>query len=189
MITKRDQDILNFIEEFRIANTGQIYRLFFNKTSERYGRHRLQQLFEQGFLKRTRSTISNDFAYFTDRKRSLLQQVHHDLIRTEVFVSLSNKHNIEQWSNETAISNIRPDALLFINDHGISFPFLLEIHLNNKFNFDKYIQLLKNTDMVAVFGLMPRVIICTDRQVTVPKIGIKFKVVGVDMKCIDSILK
>jgi hypothetical protein len=40
-----------------------------------------------------------------------------------------------------------------------------------------------------MFGILPRVIICTDRQVTVPQIGIKFKVISFDMSGLDTLFK
>jgi hypothetical protein len=188
MITKRDQDIYNFIEDFHAATASQLHALFFNNTSYRYSRKRLQYLSEEGFIKRTRSTINNDYAYYI-KKYSLLQQLHHDLIRTELYTHLKQRYYLLEWNNEMTIANIRPDALTYINDHGIVFPVFVEIHLNNKFNFDKYKELIKNNDLRAMFGIMPRVVICTDRQVTVPNIGIKFKVVGLDMSGLDSIFK
>lgn len=196
MITKRDQDILNFIEEFHIATSSQIHKLFFDQSNYRYCMQRLQQLYNIGFLKRARSTISNEHAYYI-KKPSLLQQMHHDLVRSELFVNINKTYKILAWNNEEPIKNIRPDAMVYvqnsaftyINDHGIVFPVFIEIHLNNKFNFDKYKDLLKNNDLKAMFGLMPRVVICTDRQVTPPQIGIRFKVVGIDMKGLDTIFK
>ena len=87
MITQRDQDILNFLEDFHAATTSQLQRLFFNGTSYRYSCKRLQYLYEQGFLKRMRSTISNEYAYYL-KKPSMFQQIHHDLLRTELYVSI-----------------------------------------------------------------------------------------------------
>lgn len=189
MITKRDQDILNFIEEFHIATSSQIQKLFFKNTSYRYSRKRLQYLFNQGFIKRTRSTINNDYAYYIGKKQSLLQQVHHDLIRAELYVALINTYEILEWNNEMVIENIRPDALTYIRNHGIVFPVFIEVHLSNRFDFDKYKDFIRDNDLRAVFGITPRVIICTDRQVTIPNIGIKFKVVGLDMSGVDTLFK
>jgi hypothetical protein len=69
------------------------------------------------------------------------------------------------------------------------FPILVEIHLSNKFNFDKYINLAQNNDLKLIFGIMPRVLICTDRGITIPNARIKFKVVNVDMKGLDTLFK
>lgn len=184
MITKRDQDILNFIEEFHAATSSQINRLFFANTSYRYGLKRLHYLYSQGFIHRRRSTINNDYAYYINNK-SLLQQLHHDLIRAELYSHINNTFKVLQWNNEAPVSSIRPDALCYIENHGIVFPVLVEVHLNNKFNFDKY----KGIDFVNLFGVPPRVLICTDRKVTIQSMqGIKFKVIGFDMAGLDSIL-
>ncbi len=178
MITKRDQSILNFLEDFHIATAKQIYQIFFNKASYRYCNNRLLYLFNQGFIKRTRSTIDSSFAYYINKKPV---QIHHDLIRSQIYVLLTRYYTVESWENECPIESIRPDALAYINDHGIIFPCFLEIHLNNKFNFDKYQDLVKNTDLKAMFKLMPRVVIVTDRNVVVPtKTGIKFRTVNIE---------
>jgi hypothetical protein len=195
VVTSRDQDIFNFLEEFHIASANQIQKLFFNNKTKRYSRLRLEYLYNQGHLKRTRSTVDNCYAYYLEKKPV---QIHHDLVRSELFVNLKNRYTILDWSNESPVVNIRPDAVAYfqnnsfayIKDHGIEFPVFIEIHLNNKFNFDKYQELIKKVDLRSIFdNKMPRVIICTDRQVTVPNIGIKFKVVGINMKGIESIFK
>lgn len=182
MITKRDQDVLNFLEEFHIGTSIQIHNLFFSNTSLRYSRKRLQYLYENGLIKRTKSLIDNSNAYYIDKKPS---QVHHDLIRAQVYTAMKRQYNLLDWANEAPVSSIRPDALCYIDSHGIVFPVMVEIHLNNKFDFDKY----KGIDFRALFGILPRVLIVTDRHVTIPQIGIKFKVISLDMHGLGSIFK
>lgn len=186
LITKRDQDIINLLDDFHIATTNQIHRLFFQNTSYRYTTKRLEYLFNQNYIKRTKSTIDNCFAYYTDKKPI---QIHHDLIRSEIYSRIKIKYDLLEWSNEFTIESIRPDALCYIKDNGIIFPLLVEVHLSNKFNFDKYLYLIKNNDLKQIFGLMPRVLIVTDRDIKIPSMGIKFKVVDLDMKGLDSLFR
>jgi hypothetical protein len=187
MITKRDQDIINFLEDFHIATSNQIHKLFFSNISIRYSRTRLDYLQKEGYIKRTKSTIDNCFAYYINKKPS---QIHHDLIRSELYSHIKKQYTVLEWNNEQTIVNIRPDALCFINDHDIVFPVLIEIHLNNKFNFDKYSDLIKNNDIKAIFGIMPKVLICTDREMTIKQnIGLKFKLIDLNMNGLESILK
>jgi hypothetical protein len=181
MITKRDQDILNFLEEFHIATSGQLHKLFFPKTSYQYSSGRLLYLSEQGHIKRTQNTIGNGYAYYADRKPV---QLHHDLIRSEVYTSIKTKYNVLDWQNEAPVEHIRPDALTYINHSGIVFPVLIEIHLSNGFDFDKY-----KMDFIPIFGTNPRVVICTDRELKLPQLAIKFKLVGLDMSGIDTLFK
>lgn len=189
MITNRDQNILNFLEDFHISTSNQIHRLFFNNTSYRYSRKRLQYLFNKlELIKQTRSTIDNCFAYYINKKPV---QIHHDLLRTELYTCIKNQYHILEWNNETTIVNIRPDALCYINNNGITYPVFIEIHLNNKFNFDKYIDFTKANDIKAMFGLMPKVIIFTDRQINIPtNIGIKFKAIDIyNMNGLNTLFK
>jgi hypothetical protein len=181
MITRRDQDIFNFIEDFHVATCSQIQQLFFPRISKRYAQKRMQYLYDQGFLKRTRSTINNDYAYYIEKK-SLLQQVHHDLIRAELYVQMHERYDVLEWHNEFAIDHIRPDALTYIKHKGVVYPVLIEIHLSKQFNFEKY-----RIDLVSLFGVRPTVLICTDRQVTIQPVGQKFKVIGLDMVGLNTL--
>lgn len=176
MITKRDQNILNFLDEFHIATSNQLHQLFFD-TSVRYSRKRLQYLCDHGYIKKARSTIDNCYAYYAKKPA----QVHHDLIRTELYVYMKNNYELLEWNNEYPIDSIRPDALCYIKEKTV-IPIMIEIHLSNKFDFGKY----KGIDFLTLFGVPPTVLICTDRQVTVP--NNMFKVVNLNMltlkKCI-----
>lgn len=186
MIMRNDQNIYNFLEDFRYATTSQIEALFFKNKSKRYCQKRLQYLTQQGFIKRCKSTINNDFAYYIDKK-SYLPQVHHDLIRTEIFIHMNEKYKVVSWSNEKTIEHIRPDAIAFIEDHKMEFPVFIEIHLSNRFDFDKY----KGKDFRPLFGMQPRVLICTDRHITPPNMSLlKFKVINFNnMVGLDSLFK
>lgn len=187
MITKRDQDILNFIEDFKIATTEQIHRIFFKDVSYRYCAKRLEYLLEIGEVKKTRSTIDNCNAYYLSNKPV---QLHHNIIRAELYSFIINTYQIMEWHNEYSFLTIRPDAFAYISDHDIIFPIFIEIHLGNSFNFDKYSILFKENDLKTLFGIMPRVLICTDRNISLPKTSpIKYKVVEVDMKGLDSLFR
>jgi hypothetical protein len=184
MIMPRDQNIFNFLDDFHIATMKQIQRLFFNNTSYRFAADRIKYLCEHEHIKRIMSTIDKSYAYFTDKKPL---QVHHNLIRAELYSHLLNRYHVTGWRNEYTINDVRPDALCFIEHFGIEFPILVEIHLTNRFNFEKY----KDKDFKPYLGaIIPRVLICTDRQVTLPPYkSVKFKVVGVDMVGLENLLK
>jgi hypothetical protein len=180
MITKRDQNVINFLEEFHAATSKQIHRLFY-KTSGQYSRIRLKYLCDENIIRRAKSTIDNSYAYYIGNKPP---QLHHDLIRSELYTAIKNKHDLLEWHNEATVGNIRPDALAYIKNAGIVFPIMAEVHLSNKFDFDKY-----KMDFKPLFGINPRVIICTDREVKLPVLPVKFKVVGLDMSGLDTLLK
>jgi hypothetical protein len=179
MITARDQSIINFLEEFHIATSEQIQKLFFSPKNYRYCMQRLRYLSDNLFVRRTRSTINNCYAYYVDSKPV---QIHHDLIRSEVYATIKSLYNVLEWHNEVPIGNIRPDALCYIKEKSMIYPVLLEVHLNNKFDFDKY-----RMDFIPLFGMNPRIIICTDRHISLP--DRKFRLVGIDMSGIESFLK
>jgi len=185
MISQNDQNVLNFLEDFHIATSGQVCRLFF-PGKYRYCMKRLKALREEGFIRRVHSTIDNSYAYYVGKKPV---QVHHDLIRAELFASINEHYKIITWDNEEPVKHIRPDAVALILDRGITFPVFVEIHLNNHFDFDKYKELVRTADLRSIFGTNPRILICTDREVKLPVSAIKFKLVGLDMSGLDTLLK
>jgi hypothetical protein len=90
MITTLDQSVLNFLSDFHIATSGQICQLYYpGKYS--YCMKRLRGLNEDGFIKRMHSTINNCNAYYSDKKPV---QVHHDLIRSELYMALKTKYDV-----------------------------------------------------------------------------------------------
>ncbi len=186
MITKREQDVICLLEDFHVATTNQIYNLIYPKTCLRYAQSRLSFLKKQEIIKQIRSTIDNCNAYYINKKPV---QIHHDLIRTELYTNMNKLYTVLEWHNECSIVNIRPDALAYIKDNGIVFPIFVEIHLSNKFNFDKYSELIKTNDLITMFGSIPRVIICTDRNITIPNMKIRFRKVDINMRGLNCIFK
>jgi hypothetical protein len=186
MLMVRDQNLFDSLIEFHIMTTSQIHKLYYSNTCLRTAQRRLSVLHERGYLKRILSTISNEHAYYLDKRPV---QIHHDLIRSELYANMKTKFKVLEWGNEVTIENIRPDALVYVEDHGIPFPLFVEIHLNNKFNFDKYRELTKSHDLRALFGILPRIIICTDRELTIQNVGLKVKIIDLSMKGLDNLFK
>jgi hypothetical protein len=174
MITKRDQEILSFVEDFHIATSKQIHRLFFPQASIQYRCERLRYLCRENLLKRTRSTIDNCFAYYI-RKPA---QIHHDLLRAELYVNIKEKYRLLEWHNEMPVGNVRPDALAYI-EKGL--PLLIEIHLSNRFDFGKY-----NIDLLPLLGTQPRIVICTDKNLRAT--DKRYRIVNTDMQGLDRLL-
>ena len=112
---------------------------FFNNSSYRYSRMRLQYLSKEQYIRKTRSTITNGYAYYVEQKP---YQIHHDLLRTEIYLNIKKEYEIINWQNEVPIADIRPDAFAYINNNGIIYPTFVEIHLNKNFNFNKVINSL-----------------------------------------------
>jgi len=108
----------------------------------------------------------------------MLPQIHHDLIRAELYVNIKERYKLLEWNNEMSVANIRPDALAYI-EYGL--PLMIEVHLSNRFNFDKY-----NQDFIPLFGIQPRIIVVTDKKINIP--DRKYRIVKTDMQGIDKIM-
>jgi hypothetical protein len=176
MLMQRDQLIINGLEDFHVMTSKQITELYFPETSYRFAATRIKYMFEQKWIKQTVSTIDKCFAYYVENKPA---QIHHDLIRAEIYTKLQAVYQVIGWKNEQTILDIRPDAFALISDSGIEFPVMIEIHLSYTFDFNKY----ANKDFSAYMGgKIPRVIICTDKTITLPSFkNVKFKAVGIEV--------
>lgn len=76
MITKRDNQILIWIEKFKSITINQCAKIFFTKNKQAYdqARKRLRYLNKEGLLKRYRKDPRNQTVYYMDRKLKI-----HDL--------------------------------------------------------------------------------------------------------------
>jgi hypothetical protein len=108
MITKRDAEILDFIELLGAASLSQIKRRFISDKSqgEVIARRRMKRLYDMKMVKRERSFINTEYIYF--QKNTLLE---HKLTLTEFNVRLQElTGKILKFDVEKPLGDIRPDA-------------------------------------------------------------------------------
>lgn len=166
-LTKRDKNILKFIEEYKSLTIKQCSQLFFNNCKESYyqARKRLKLLADNHYLKRYRKDMRSETVYYMDKKLSC-----HDLKVIDVYACLKTIGvDIKTFEREYVINcggkEYRADGffeficcdgyfhllLVEIDDtHFTSLNKLLDIYNSNYFQ-DKY----KNLDD----NLFPNVII------------------------------
>lgn len=82
MLTKRDKEILNWIQEYDILTINQAKSLFFNNVYDN-ARRRLRVLERQEILNSYISKDSKEKVYYTDKKRS-----QHDIYIVDFIVKL-----------------------------------------------------------------------------------------------------
>lgn len=184
MLSSRDNAIKEFLEDFEIANTGHIKQLFFKDVSLRACQERLKKLAQYKMLKRFREHTDQEYLYCVEVPR----QKEHFYIRTQLYFECMKYYEIDQWTNRTQIGNVIPDAYIQLIDHEMCFGLFVEIHRsNNTFNQAKYESLYLSGLWREKFNSFPRVLIVTDKKVTLQPSKIKYRIVDTQFNGLNKI--
>ncbi len=158
MLTTRDLRVIDFINEFKVASTSTIAKLFF--PSLVVCQRRLKYLFDNKELKRMRESLNNEYIYFKKRPK----QLKHSLTVTEFYKYLSSKYDIVNFKIEPVLGDIRPDAVFGYTKNGKGYIGLLEVELSNKgFNYMKYEKFYSSERYKEFFPTMPSVFVVGDK--------------------------
>jgi hypothetical protein len=176
MLTRRDLDIINFLEEYRIASTTTLQSLYF--PSLRSCQIRLRTLVNSGKVKRARLTMNHDYIYYVKKPGNYM----HDLLVTEFYRCLSQRCKILNFVPEKSLGKIRPDAIFAVEYEGRQKLGLLEVEISHKgFDFEKYEEFYRTAAFKGFFPVMPTVyVIC--RSTKLPKQSqVKYVTIKTDM--------
>lgn len=139
MLTSRDFDVLEFLENYKVANTTILQYFFFPSLST--CQKRLLKLVQSKQLKRARDSINNEYIYYIKKPK----QLNHSLKVTQLYMELSKKYEIVHFKTEVNIGNIRPDAIFGYKENNKAKIGMLEVELSNKeFNLKKYEHYIKS---------------------------------------------
>lgn len=192
MLTKRDRQLMIFLEDYGAAETKHLIQLFFPNVSGRRARQRLTALTEQGHIKRQRSNINSDYVYYLDKKP---QQLEHTLIRVDVLCRLKALYTVLRHIPEFSIGECRADAYIELQKGGgISseqhysikvaeqkYNFFLEVQLSNRFNQSKYENLYNSGLWQNELPAFPRILVVSDRSILIKPSDIIFVVIKSDL--------
>jgi hypothetical protein len=178
VLTKRDQRMLKFTEDFHIARTRDLWQLAFSDTSLRRCQQRLTTLVKQKRIKRYRDYVAQDYLYYVGKKPD---QVEHDLLRVEVFLKLK-KHDLQEFKPEYTCGHLRSDGYFEIGDD----PWFLEIQLSSGFNQEKYEALYRRLDWRELWPEFPNVMVIAAKAITIEPSDINFKVIRCDLVGLDT---
>jgi predicted transcriptional regulator len=167
--TKSVNNILEILETTGICTAQQVAKLVYyeHKNSLNYAQKKLKQMYDNGFVKRTTSTMSNEYCYTLKK----LKQIEHRLLISQFHTDLRlyiGKDNILHFAAEdNTLECLRPDAVACINTNNRKLYICLEIHrsTNVKFDIDKYIHALENKEYVKITNnenTFPLVLVATD---------------------------
>lgn len=160
MLTGRDYEVVEFVTDFRAAKTSVIEQLFF--PSRRVANRRLEQIIEDGALKRERDPDSGEYVYFVKRSK----QLRHEMILTDIYALYKRNTDVRLFSIEPSLGTIRPDAVIVYIDKGIEHKACIEVELSHKgLDLEKYIRWRDSGEYRQYIDPFPLLIIVTDAKV------------------------
>ena len=162
-LQERDQKIIEFLNEFKIAKVTTLQKLFF--PSLRAAQMRLIKLHQAKILKRIRDPYSFEYMYFVNRKPV---QIEHSLKISDTIAEMSRIVDIAIMQSEYTIENIRADALIGYIYKEKKYVAFLEVELsynNLKKKIDKYEKLYASEKWKNYFPNFPKLILVTNRKI------------------------
>ncbi|MBQ8997798.1 MAG: hypothetical protein IJ086_03770 [Clostridium sp.] len=185
LLTKRDDEIRDFLKEVSIADTSTISTLFF-KGSIRSCQRRLKQLTEYKFIKRLdRVYLNQEYLYYVNKIPS---QLDHKLIFSQFLGRLKELGaDIIKYRPTFKVAGIIPDGFVAFTIYGRTYITLVEIERTKDFNIDKYLDVIKTEEFKNTFPVTPFITVISNK--TVPQNN-KLDIVNVklDFSDIESIL-
>lgn len=158
ILTERDNQIIEFLNQYKCASTSTISDLFFNG-SRRPTTRRLKHLKEHGFIKSSQEFVSVEQIHYINKKPT---QLKHSCICSQFVSKMKLENNIIKDKIEFKIGNVRADILLITDKPEI---YLIEVCNTKPFDLNKYIKLKRSMVWKDVFPLFPNIIVISDKPV------------------------
>lgn len=158
ILTERDNNIIEFLNNYKCATTSTISKLFFNDSLRPCNR-RLKHLREHGFIKSSQEYISTEKIHYINKKPT---QLKHSCICSQFACMMKLNDNIIKEKIEFKIGNVRCD-LLMINDKPEIY--LIEICNTKPFDLNKYVKLKRSLVWRELLPVFPNIIVISDKPV------------------------
>lgn len=185
ILTDRDKQIIEFLNDFKCATTTTISNMFFNG-SLRPTQRRLKHLREHGYIKSYQANILSENIHYIKKRPSQLQ---HSLILSS-FISELVKADIEilKYKVSYKLENIIADCFLAVRHKDKNYIYFVECENTKSFNLSKYEELYFNRAWKEIFPIFPSIIVISDRAV---KKSNSFNVIDIklDFRDMDNLLR
>ncbi|GLC32930.1 hypothetical protein [Clostridium omnivorum] len=138
MITKRDKEIIKFVETYGSITPKICSKVFFKGNKEAYdqARKRLRVIYREELLKRYRKDPKSEAIYYLDKKLKI-----HDLKLLDVYTELLDfeilKFEKEKILDISENKKYIIDAAMVIREDEISIPLLIEIDYTHYTSMEK----------------------------------------------------
>lgn len=181
MLTNKDAQILEFVEQYGGITINQCKSLFFNtKFGYDTARRRLKALHQEGYLKADRDFLSDRIIYYNYKKLSS-----HKILLLDFYSKIIEEGaEVVLFKREFKTPGARADGFIIYKYKNIAKMLLIEIDINNKTKVDKYVKCYEEGYFQRQFGAFPLVMIVEKKKKEKGKKAeskeIKYKVVRVD---------
>ena len=176
MLTSRDNDILNLLDEFEVCPTTTLRHLFFPSLSA--CQKRMKTLYENKRVKRLRLTLNHDYLYYLN----LPKQYMHRYLIMEFYGRLLKETEVIHYNVQKKLGKIIPDSYFLCKLNGKEYLGFLELERsNNGVDYEKYEEFYRTKAYREWFPTMPTVYIM-GRKFKVPKnTNVKYVVLKNDL--------
>lgn len=158
MLTTRDYEIIDFVKEFKVADTNTISSLFFPSKSA--CQKRLKAMHDAKVLKRARDSLNDCYIYFHRPPK----QLRHSLLVSKFYKILFECSTVIKFTVEPIYGDIRPDAAFVYTINSITRLGLLEVELSNKgFDWVKYDRFFSHDNYKKYMTVKPILFIVSDK--------------------------
>ena len=162
VLNDRDEKIIEFLKEYKCANTSSLAAIFFNG-SKRPCSRRLKNLREHGFINSSQEFVCLEQIHYVGKKPT---QLKHSTILTNFIAKLyQNNIDILKSKVEFKIENVRSDLLLVCKIQDKTHIFFIEVCNTKKFDVKKYIKLKESNSWRNIFPVFPGIIAISDKPV------------------------
>lgn len=161
VLTKRDNEIIEFLKEYKCATSSSIANLFFNGSIRPCNR-RLQYLRENNLIKSSQEHISLEKVHYLNK---LPKQLKHTTIVSN-FISKLYCEDIEilKVKLEYKIGNIRSDILVICKIKGKLKIFSVEVCNTKGLDLNKYIRLKESGIYKDILPVFPTIISISNKD-------------------------
>ena len=160
-LTQRDNDIIDFLNEVKVADTQTLCNIFFNGKL-RASQLRLKALVDYKYIKAYRENIISQNVYYVKRKPT---QMKHSLILSR-FIGELYKSGIEVLKVKVPlkVGKVISDGFVAINHNNEPKIFLIEVENTKYLDTGKYIELKQTREYKSKFPVMPSIICISDKN-------------------------
>ncbi|HFL3726342.1 MULTISPECIES: hypothetical protein [Peptostreptococcaceae] len=161
-LTKRDDEILEFIKVVSVADTTTLNEIFFNG-STRACQRRMKLLTDAKLVKRLeRKYLNQEYIYYISR---MPKQLEHKLLLSKLIGKMHNVGaEIIKVKSSLCIGNIIADGFVVYKlDNRVRMA-LVEVERSKEFDKDKYIEIVNAREFKDMFPVRPLIIVLSDNK-------------------------
>ena len=161
-LTKRDDEILEFIKAVSVADTTTLNEIFFNG-STRACQRRMKLLTDAKLVKRLeRKYLNQEYVYYISR---MPKQLEHKLLLSKLIGKMHNVGaEIIKVKSPFCVGNIIADGFVVYKlDNRVRMA-LIEVERSKEFDKDKYIEIVNVKEFKDMFPVRPLIIVLSDNQ-------------------------